>query len=183
MSSDTTSYRVYKLKFELAMQDPDMPAPRFHHVIFVESNPTDGSGVKFHVTGDITSGSGMKYESTSDPNPASSDTNYTKELLGYTSAKNFKALWDATLTACPTPPQQKAFNVRTMKTEPFKTLNPLTFYEPGEERRPLRKCTEWTEEQAIPALRKAGLLLASPPRPGSSSSGAGSRPGSSYGKK
>lgn len=67
-------------------------------------------------------------------------------------------LWEQVLLATPTPPKQKAFNIATMTTEPFKTLNPLTFYNPGEPRRPLMKCTEWTEQYAIPALLKAGLI-------------------------
>ncbi|KAL2140464.1 hypothetical protein VTI28DRAFT_3782 [Corynascus sepedonium] len=154
MAPSTTplQYRVFKLKFKLAMQDPDMPQPRYHHIIFVESNPKDGSGIKFH----------------------NSKTLHSSELLGWTDAANFKNKFDQVLKACPPPPQQKAFNTKTMKNELFKTKSPLTFYGPNEKRRPLKKCTEWTEEQAIPALRVAGLIgtkKASPSPPGS-------RPGS-----
>jgi hypothetical protein len=46
-----------------------------------------------------------------------------------------------------------------MRTEPFKALNPLTFYEQGEARRPLIKCTEWTNDRAIPALRANSLVI------------------------
>ena len=33
-----------------------------------------------------------------------------------------------------------------------------SFYQPGEPRAPLVKCTEWTENQAIPSLRHARVL-------------------------
>ena len=58
----------------------------------------------------------------------------------------------------PPPPRQKAFNVKTMKTEPIKLWHPLTFYDSGEARAPLKKCTEWVEQDAIPALLEHGIL-------------------------
>ncbi len=143
MSSKPEHYGVYKLKFNIAFPDPDMPQPRYHHIIFVETG-ADGSGIKFHVTGDITSG--MKYESKPYHNPRNSNTPYTSEFLGYTSCGTVPDQWDALLGQLPPPPRQNAFNMKTMKTEPFKSDNPSTFYEPGEARQPLRKCTEWTEE-------------------------------------
>jgi hypothetical protein len=54
------------------------------------------------------------------------------------------------------PGRQKAFNIRIGKTEPVKADG--TFYQHGELRKPLFKCTEWTEQLAIPALRDAGML-------------------------
>ncbi|KAI6786012.1 uncharacterized protein J7T54_006351 [Emericellopsis cladophorae] len=148
------SYAVYKLKSHLAMQDPDMPSPRFHTVIFVET--TAQGGVKYHVTGDIVQG--MHYESEACHYPLTSETLHSKELLGYTSASDFSTKFENLLKTLPPPPKQKAFNTKTLKTEPVKSWNPVTFYEPGEARTPLRKCTEWTEQQAIPALQKAGLI-------------------------
>ncbi|KAK4119818.1 hypothetical protein N657DRAFT_637019 [Parathielavia appendiculata] len=144
MSASTapSQYKVFKLKFRLSMQDPDMPQPRYHHLIFVESNPQNGSGIKFHVTGDITSANGMVYQSVAYHDPKNSATLHSSELLGYTDAANFKAKFDNVFRACPPPPQQKSFNVKTMKMEPFKIKTPLTFYGPGETRKPLRKCTE-----------------------------------------
>ncbi|KAJ4864781.1 hypothetical protein T069G_01311 [Trichoderma breve] len=153
--SNSQWYSVYKLKFTLAVQDPDMPSPRYHTVIFVETD-VDASGTKFHVIGDITSG--MSYESTTFHIEDNSQPLHSKELLGYTKAVNFKQEWDSILKNLPPPPKQKAFNIETMKTEPVKEWDPLTFYNPGEHRKPLVKCTEWTEKQAIPALLKAGLI-------------------------
>ncbi|KAL6698073.1 hypothetical protein J3F84DRAFT_366419, partial [Trichoderma pleuroticola] len=112
--------------------------------------------MKFHVTGDITSG--MNYESTAFHIEENLQPLHSKELLGYAKAVNFKQEWDSILKNIPPPPKQKAFNMKTMKTEPVKEWDPLTFYNPGENRKPLIKCTEWTEKQAVPALLKAGLI-------------------------
>lgn len=150
-------YPVYKLKLTLAIHDPDMPSPRYHTVVFVQTNADGkGGGVKFHVTGDIVAG--MHYESTSYDNPDVEPTLFLKELIGYTNATNFLQQWDAVLETLQPPPKQKAFNTTTMKTEPVKSWNPLTFYQPEERRRPLIKCTEWAEGQAIPTLIKKGLI-------------------------
>ncbi|KAI1770155.1 hypothetical protein F4818DRAFT_434108 [Hypoxylon cercidicola] len=144
MATQSNYYAVYKLRFNLAMQDPDVPGTRYHTVLFVETNP-DKSGRMYHVTGDITSG--MTFDTKSYHNPELSQNLHTKEFI---------------LATVPAPEKQKAFNIRTMKTEPFKTWDPLTFYEPGEQRRPLFKCTEWTEQRAIPALKQAGLIISAP---------------------
>jgi hypothetical protein len=152
-------YPVYKLRFSLAMADPDMPQPRYHTTLFVETNQADESGFLHHVTGDITSSQGMRYERKPRSRPEDSATFYNKEFLGYTLANGYPTSFDNVLRNIPAPPQQKAFNPATMRTEPFKTLHPLTFYEQGEARRPLMKCTEWTNGRAIPALQAAGLIV------------------------
>lgn len=150
-------YRVFKLKFKLAMQDPDMPSPRYHTLIFVETNAQGpGTGTKHHVTGDIVQG--MYYESKPYHNPDRSENLHSKELIGYAAASTHPHTFDSVLQGVPAPPRQKAFNAKTMRTEPVKSWNPLTFYEPGESRRPLIKCTEWTERQAIPTLHHQGLV-------------------------
>ena len=134
-----------------------MPNPRFHTLIFVETNAQGrGTGVKHHVTGDIVQG--MYYESKPYHDPSKSETLHSKELIGYTPAAKYPMEFENILKSLPPPPKQKAFNVKTMKTKPVKSWNPLTFYKPGEARTPLRKCTEWTEQQAIPALGKARLI-------------------------
>ncbi|KAJ9293160.1 hypothetical protein DTO271G3_8104 [Paecilomyces variotii] len=154
------SYPVYKIKSNLAVQDPDMPQPRYHTIIFVETNPDRlGSGIKHHVTGDIVSG--MCYESVHfNPNdPEIFESIHSKELVGYTAISAYPHVWEQVLTNIPPPGKQKAFNVKTMKTEPVKSWDPIiTFYDPGEPRRQLMKCTEWTERLAIPALKSSGLI-------------------------
>lgn len=151
-------YEVYLVRYSLAMQDPDMPGPRFHTTIFVKT-AADKSGVLHHVTGDITSANGMTYYPQQRRSPEYSQTFHSLEKLGVTPVSKHPVDWERVLRSVPAPPQQKAFNIKTMKTEPFKTQAPLTFYEPGEPRRPLVKCTEWTLERALPALRENGLII------------------------
>ncbi|KAI1374030.1 hypothetical protein F4677DRAFT_428009 [Hypoxylon crocopeplum] len=114
-------YKVWKLKFRLAVQDPDMPEERFHHILFVETK-ANGSGTKFHVTGNITSG--IRYDLRPYHNPKLSSTLHTQEFLGYTNAKTVPTQWDAVLSREQPPPKQKAFNIKTMKTEPVKAWDP-----------------------------------------------------------
>lgn len=114
-----------------------MPSPRYHNTIFVETSLVDLSSRMHHVTGDITASQGMMYASRSSDRPENSRTFFDKEFLGYTLASTYPASFDNVLQNVTPPPQQKAFNVASMRTEPFKSLNPLTFYAPGETRRPL----------------------------------------------
>lgn len=134
-------YHVYIVKSHLSIPDPDLPSPRYHTAIFVETE-TNGDGYAHHVTGDITSVGGMRYEKKFEARPELSDTFYSQDLLGLTDASTYPNSWDDLLRQVPSPPRQKAFNPKTMRTEPFKTESPLTFYEPGEVRQPLAKCTE-----------------------------------------
>jgi hypothetical protein len=150
-------YRVFKIKTDLAMHDPDMPSPRYHTAIFVETKvPGRGCGTKHHVTGDIVQG--MHYESKPYDISAEVESLHSTEFIGYTIAATHPSTWDNVLAGVPAPQRQKAFNVKTMKTEPVKSWDPLTFYDPGEPRRPLIKCTEWIEQLAIPALLSQGLI-------------------------
>ncbi|KAF2461282.1 hypothetical protein BDY21DRAFT_82679 [Lineolata rhizophorae] len=152
------TYRVYIIRERLSIQDPDMPSPRYHTSILVETKPETGGGIIHQVTGDITSAGGMWYEHEFRDKPQESDDFISKELLGVTHASTHPVQWESVLRQVGAPPQQKAFNPKTMKTEPFKTLQPLTFYEPREPRQRLIKCTEWTLEGAIPALKNAKLV-------------------------
>ncbi|KAK7706084.1 hypothetical protein SLS63_014025 [Diaporthe eres] len=120
-SSSTKYYKVYRVQFPLSLADPDMPSPRYHNIIWVETE-AGKNGVKHHVTGDIV---GVAYH-----HPSNSKTKpHAIECIGYTEKSTEE--WKAFLKGVPAPPAQKAFNVKTMKTEPFKTKNPLTFYQPG----------------------------------------------------
>ncbi|KAI9672987.1 MAG: hypothetical protein M1817_003151 [Caeruleum heppii] len=53
------SINIYKVKYSLPIPDPDMPQPRYHTMIFAQTN-ADGSGIIHHVTGDLVTG--MSYE-------------------------------------------------------------------------------------------------------------------------
>ncbi|KAL2837102.1 hypothetical protein BJY01DRAFT_221289 [Aspergillus pseudoustus] len=151
-------YDVFLARYTLAIQDPDSSETRYHTGIFVATSE-DGSGVLHQVTGDVTSPGGMVYTPTAELTPQGSESFYSIERLGLTPSNRYPHEWDEILRGIPPPPQQKAFNVKTMRTEPFKTREPLVFYAPGEERRRLIKCTEWTLERALPALRECGLLV------------------------
>lgn len=145
-----------------------MASPRYHNIIWVETD-AGKTDVKHHVTGDIVAG--MTYQGVAYHHPSNSKTKpHAIECIGY--AEKSTKEWKTFLNGVPAPPAQKALNVKTMKTEPFKTKNPLTFYQPEEARKPLWKCTEWTNIYAIPALKKAGYVKAGlPPVSRSSSSG------------
>ncbi|KAJ5207918.1 hypothetical protein N7449_002297 [Penicillium cf. viridicatum] len=155
--STSQIYPVYKVKLRLSIQDPDMPSPRYHTILFVQTNEQGpGSGIKHHVTGDIVTG--MHYEPAKYNDPETDENFFSKELIGHTRALNYPKNWNDILKSIPAPPKQKAFNKVTMKTEPVKSWDPMTFYEPGEPRRLLIKCTEWIEDQAIPILINLGLI-------------------------
>ncbi|KAG9252553.1 uncharacterized protein F5Z01DRAFT_690842 [Emericellopsis atlantica] len=151
-------YPVYKIKLRLSICDPDIPSPAIHTIIFVETGTHGhGSGFQHYVTGDCVRG--MHYETKRCPGPSKLENLCSKELIGHVEASSYPKEIDNVLRALPAPPRQKAFNLSTMKTEPVKCWDPLTFYGPGDVREPLKKCTEWTEEDAIPALIRAGAIV------------------------
>lgn len=148
------SYNVYRLQNIIAIPDPEMPGPRYHNMIFVETG-INGEGMVHHVTGDITQG--MEYQSREELRPEDSEVFFAKEFLGTIQKSVYPAAMDEVLRTLPPPPKQKHFNIKTMKTEQVKPDG--TFYAPGESRPPLIKCTEWTINQAIPALYASGILV------------------------
>ncbi|KAL2811393.1 hypothetical protein BJX63DRAFT_399185 [Aspergillus granulosus] len=154
----TEFYEVFLARYTLVFQDPDTPETRYHTGIFVMTSK-DGSGILHQVTGDVTSPGGMAYTPTAEPAPQEMESFHSVKRLGVTSADRYPSEWEEVLQGIPPPPQQKAFNAKTMRTEPFKTKEPLVFYKPGERRTPLVKCTEWTLERALPGLRERGLIV------------------------
>ena len=154
---------VYLIRFTQTLTDPDMPTPRYHTTLYVSPvhQTSPQPGYLHEVTGDITSPKGMHYQkrpTASHPRTAAPDTFFSEEWLGYTDVRGYPESWDRVLQALPAPPQQKAFNRESMRTEPVKSLVPLRFYESGEARGELWKCTEWTFQLAVPALRREGLI-------------------------
>jgi len=155
--ASATWYTVWKVKYNLSFPDPDTVGVRYHTVVFVETNhPAQGDGTIHHVTGDLVSAGGMHYESKLGRNPVTSQTFHSKEFLGHVNASDYPHRFDQVCRAQPAPPRQKAFNPVTGRHEPFKPDG--TFYQPGEPRAPLFKCTEWTETRAIPALFHHNLI-------------------------
>jgi hypothetical protein len=113
----------------------------------------DKSGYIHHVVGDLVGG--MRYEQKAALQPEQSQTFHAKQLLGRVEERNYPRV-HAICVQQPPPGKQKRFNPKTMRTEPIKPNG--DFYEPGEPRPKLIKCTEWTLEGAIPALRAGGIL-------------------------
>ncbi|KAF2163187.1 hypothetical protein M409DRAFT_26630 [Zasmidium cellare ATCC 36951] len=150
----TTLYKAFKVRYHMTLSDPDMPSPRYHTIIFIETNK-DLSGHVHHVIGDIVTG--MKYQSTDRERPETDEAFFDKEFIGYVASETYPKAVDDVCERLPPPPKQKGFNVRTMRTEPMRPDG--TFYGIGEARPSLIKCTEWTEGQAIPTLRQSGVLL------------------------
>lgn len=147
-------YKVYKIQYRLGVQDPMMGnETRYHNVLFVETR-ADGGGQIFHVTGDLVSG--MRYENKPGQNPELSQTYHAKTYLGRIRLEDYPARLDQVLQTVPPPHRQRAFNPRTMATEQCKPNG--SFYEANEQRPPYIKCTEWTEQKALPALYRYQLL-------------------------
>ena len=144
---------VYKVRYKLAVADPDMPGPRYHTVLFVK-NTTNSDGTIHHVTGDLVSG--MQYQAKKAKKPEDSQTFHNKELLGTVDASKYPAAFDQICRQQPAPPKQKKYNPATNRTEQVKPNG--TFYAPREPKPPMIKCTEWTETRAIPALIQAGSI-------------------------
>jgi len=96
------SYNVFRIRYGIAIADPDMPSPRYHNVVFVETE-TNGGGYIHHVTGEITSG--MSYASKSAKRPEDSDAFYAKDYLGTIQISNYPHRMDDVLKAQPPPPK------------------------------------------------------------------------------
>ncbi|EFW20641.1 hypothetical protein D8B26_003021 [Coccidioides posadasii str. Silveira] len=148
-----THYEAYKVKYTLAMQDPEETETRYHTVIFIVTDD-NGDGYIHHVTGDITAG--MTYQPKQGKQPETSQTFHRKEFLGLVQKSKYPDEVNRVCMSVPPPHAQKRFNPQTMRYEQFKPDG--SFYAPGERRPKYFKCTEWTETKAIPALFQAGVL-------------------------
>ncbi|WEW60030.1 hypothetical protein PRK78_005513 [Emydomyces testavorans] len=158
-------YRVFKPQRDTAAHDPLDPAKRYHEGIFVEANPENRQGTVFHVTGDILAASGMRYEERPNYKPEEDSVHlHSLPQIGWVLAADFHSGRISTiLRALPTPTKQQGINF--WETDPVTGRHEIIWtkengdrYEPGEQRRPIFKCNEWTNLYAIPALRDAGVL-------------------------
>lgn len=149
------AYTVWRVQYKLGLQDPAFTETRYHNVIFVATGQ-DGSGQIHHVTGDIASEGGMHYQRKAGRVPEESESFHARQYLGWVPVSCYPETFDAVLQSLPTPPRQRRFNPTTMKYERCRSDG--TFYGPNENPPSLIKCTEWTEQSAIPALRQHGLI-------------------------
>ncbi|KAF7899456.1 hypothetical protein EAF00_003792 [Botryotinia globosa] len=122
------TYKVYKIQWHLAMKDPLMPQAIRYHTNIFIETSQDGSGTIYEVNGDIFSASGMSYLKFPSPPPDSFESFYQKTLLGELAVSDLDEHEDGT---------------------PYKD---------DEEVPKFWKCTEWTNEKAIPALWAKGLI-------------------------
>jgi hypothetical protein len=73
------SFNAFKVKYSLAIPDPDILGPRYYIMIFVVIN-SDGSGFVYYITGDLIIE--IRYERKIGKISEESGTFYDKKLLG-----------------------------------------------------------------------------------------------------
>lgn len=163
---------VFNPSFDTAALDPLDPLKRYHEGIFVEDNPKTQKGIMFHVTGDIIAPSGMRFEvkegyaawASDHLHPRIGDHLHSYPQIGWVRRADFESgRIEDILRALPTPTKQQGLNFwgkgpSSGFHEYIWTKENGNPYGPGEQRRPIMKCNEWTHELAIPALIKAGIL-------------------------
>ncbi|KAL3462787.1 hypothetical protein BJX64DRAFT_136657 [Aspergillus heterothallicus] len=164
VSTDNEWCAVYNPSFDTVAFDPLDPRKRYHEGVFVELDPKTRSGTLFHVTGDVIAPSGMRYEEKTDYAAQNSIHLYTCPQIGWARRADFDSgRISSVLSTLPTPTKQQGLNFWGTSrlegyTEYIWTKENGDPYGPGEERRPIMKCNEWTHQLAIPALINAGIL-------------------------
>lgn len=157
-------YRVFRPELDMVAPDPLDPVKRYHEGIFVQMDPLNNTGTLFHVTGDIMAATGMIYQERGGYVPGVSALLYRNTEIGWVSKDDYHSgKFSTILRALPRPTKQQGINFWeidpiTRKHEIIWTKEDGERYEPGEQRRPIFKCNEWTNLHAIPALRAAGVL-------------------------
>ncbi|EGC48879.1 conserved hypothetical protein [Histoplasma capsulatum var. duboisii H88] len=155
-------YPVFKPELDTAAHDPLDPDKRYHEGIFIETNPGNRKGTLFHVTGDIIAAGGMRYEEKDNYTPEVTAGLNRSVLIGWVLKADYDSGRISTiLKALPTPPKQQGLNFWAepgRMTEMIWTKENGERYGPDEQRLPIFKCNEWTNNHAIPALREAGIL-------------------------
>lgn len=113
------TYPFYRTLYKIALPDPDMPQSCYHNILFVETNPVTKTGSIHEVCGDITNG--MHYVSSPNrPNPETDEMFFREELVGLVRVEDYPDEFERVLRGVPPPKKQKAFNVKTMRTEQMK---------------------------------------------------------------
>jgi hypothetical protein len=173
MSNQTTSeadwkqhwYRVFQPELDTVAFDPLDPAKRYHTGIFVETEQELDKGTLFHVTGDVIAGSGMIYEERDNYAPTKEEHFVRSPQIGWILKTDYHSgRFSNILRALPRPTKQQGLNFwkpdpNHRRTEIIWTKENGEPYGPGEERRPVMKCNEWTEQLAIPKLRAEGVFV------------------------
>jgi hypothetical protein len=157
-------YKVSTPEFDTVAYDPLDPPKRYHTGIFVETDAEILEGALFHVTGDIIASSGMRFEVKENYDPGADEYFHRTTVIGWIRKADYPRI-RGILEALPTPTKQQGLDF--WSNDPDKR-NKLTWtkqngdlYGPGEQRRPIMKCNEWTHQLAIPKLRQEGILHSS----------------------
>ncbi|KAK2803432.1 hypothetical protein FQN51_003539 [Onygenales sp. PD_10] len=159
-------YPVSTPEFDSVAFDPLDPAKRYHEGVFIELDAATEKGTLFHVTGDIISANGMYYEERKDYAPSLSQHLFRTTHIGWVrQADIHSGKISAILRGLPTPTKQQGLDFWSKEKNPVTKHTDIIWtrqdgerYGPGEQRRPVFKCNEWTHQHAIPALRAAGIL-------------------------
>ena len=157
-------YKVSTPEFDTVAYDPLDPPKRYHTGVFVETDSEALQGTLFHVTGDIIAQRGMRFEVRENCIPTASKHFHRATQIGWIRKADYPRI-RGILEALPTPTKQQGIDF--WSEDPAKR-NKLTWtkqngelYGPGEPRRPIVKCNEWTHQLAIPVLRQEGILHSS----------------------
>jgi hypothetical protein len=135
-----------------------------HTGIFIQTDPSLGTGTMFQVTGDVISQNGMRYEERVDYLPGSEAPLHRSTPIGVILKSDFdRGIVSTIVSSLPTPSKQQGLNFwekdpQTGRHELIWTKENGDPYGPGETRKPTFKCNEWTSQYAVPALRDAGVL-------------------------
>lgn len=156
-------YSVYKPESDTATPDPLDPGKRYHDGIWVQHSPSTNKGPLFHVTGDVIAARGMRYEQRDEWTPGDSGPLHNLTFLGYVRREDYESgKVGKSLGELPTPSKQQGINF--WEKDPVTGRHELIWtkadgepYGPGEERRKVFKCNEWTV-QAIERLKELGML-------------------------
>ncbi|KAI3228007.1 hypothetical protein DTO012A7_6590 [Penicillium roqueforti] len=142
-------YRVFTPEFDTAAPDPLDPAKRYHTGVFIQTDPDIFEGDLFHVTGDIIAAKGMYFDVKESYTPGASAHFHRTTEIGWIYKVDFPRI-RGILEALPTPTKQQGIDF--WSHDPSKR-NKITWtkengelYGPGEQRRPIIKCNEWTHQ-------------------------------------
>ncbi|EPS33418.1 hypothetical protein PDE_08380 [Penicillium oxalicum 114-2] len=147
--------------------DPLGPQKRYLKGIFVETDPQTQEGTMLHVTGDIITPSGMRFEVKEGYEAGSSIHLHSFPQIGWVPRADMQSRRiETVLRALPTPTKQV---LKFWGKGPESGYHDYIWtkkngdpYGPGEQRRPIMKCNEWTHQLAIPTLINAGILQTTP---------------------
>ncbi|TAQ86954.1 hypothetical protein B7494_g4713 [Chlorociboria aeruginascens] len=144
-------YKISRVQFKLTDQDPLMHGRgmRYHTFLFVETK-SSGGGIVHHVSGDLVAGMSYIRETKELRAPESYVFRlHRKEDLGYIKTSDYAEV-HRRLGGTKPPPRQVKYNLAAGQWERCKPDG--SSYGPNDEIPTYWKCTEWVDQQGIPAI-------------------------------